>query len=90
MGHIYNLIARVKNPELLSDLIHELGSLFYQKLGKSKYRVVYFSGSRVVVFEGKLPNEIFERIKNMGYEVNDIKIDEDEKLVIIEQLEGKI
>jgi len=81
----FNLIAKIKDKSLLVDLIHEYGTTFYQKLGKNKYRVIYFSGSRLVVFEGALDENTAKKIEEMGFEVSEIEIDEEEKIIRIEQ-----
>lgn len=86
MGATFGLIANVgDDKDLLVNLIHEAGNLFYQKIGKNRYKVAYFSNSRIVVFEGKLDEETAKFIEAIGYNISRLEIDEENKLVIIEK-----
>ncbi|RLF28493.1 MAG: hypothetical protein DRN14_04110 [Thermoplasmata archaeon] len=81
----FGLVANISDPELLMGLVHDAGTLFYQRLGKGIYNVIYFSRTRVVAFKGKLTKEQEERIKSIGYEVKEISIDFDTGMVEIKQ-----
>jgi len=75
----------VKDENLLFDLVHELGRIFYRKLGKDKYEVVYFSGSRVIHYIGKLTKEKKQILNSIGFEVSEIEINEVEDIVKVVQ-----
>jgi len=71
------LVAKISDAELLRKSIHELGTLFYQTDGDGGIaKVVYFSGSRVVEFTGKLDEALARRVKAEGHRVNSIEVDE--------------
>ena len=51
----FQLLAKITDAELLRKSMHELGTVFYQADGDGNItKVVYFSGSRVVEFIGKV------------------------------------
>jgi len=79
------LVAEVKDETLLFDLVHELGRIFYRRLGKETYEVVYFSGSRVIHYVGKLSKEKLELLKSVGFEVSEIEIKEIEDIIKVVQ-----
>jgi len=79
----FTLIAEIGEGDLLMDLIHEYGTTFMQKLGKNRYRVVYFSGKRMIFFEGELNKEQIEKLKNIAYEVSKIQVNMEERVVNI-------
>jgi len=73
----FQLIAKIKDSELLRKSIHELGTLFYVTGEKDAIiRVVYFSGSRIVEYVGTLDEEFAKRIRAEGHEVDSIEVDE--------------
>lgn len=71
------------NLDMLKDLIHFAGNLFYEKHGDS-YKIVYFSNSRIVIYEGKIDKEIKDLLKMEGYRVKKIEIDEVNNILSIE------
>jgi len=80
------LVAKIKDAELLRKSIHELGTVFYQTDGDGCIaKVVYFSGSRVVEFTGKLDEALARRVKAEGHRVNSIEVDEFQGFVRIVQ-----
>ena len=82
----FQLIAQVSDPDLLRKSMHELGTVFYQTDGDDNItKVVYFSGSRVVEFVGKVDEELSKFVRAMGYRVNSIEIDEIQGYVKIVQ-----
>ena len=53
------LLAKITDAELLRKSMHELGTVFYQVDGDGNItRVVYFSGSRVVEFVGRVDEDL--------------------------------
>ena len=82
----FQLIAKVTDVELLRKSMHELGTVFYQTDGEGAVtRVVYFSGSRVVEFSGKLDEGFAGIVKAMGHKVSQIEVDEFQGYVKIVQ-----
>jgi hypothetical protein len=73
----FQLVARITDVELLRKSIHELGTVFYQTDGEGNItKVVYFSGSRVVEFVGKVDEALARRVKAEGHRVESIEVDE--------------
>jgi hypothetical protein len=73
----FQLVARIRDVELLRKSIHELGTVFYQTDGEGNItKVVYFSGSRVVEFVGKVDEALARRVKAEGHRVESIEVDE--------------
>ena len=83
------LIAKIKDENLLFNLIHELGSTFYKPLGRNRYLVVYFSGTRFTIFEGKLSEEKRKLLEQIAWKVDSIEIDEINQTVKIVQKGGR-
>jgi hypothetical protein len=66
--------------------MHELGTVFYQTDGEGCItRVVYFSGSRIVEFVGKVNEGFAGIVKALGHKVDSIEIDEFQGFVKIVQ-----
>jgi hypothetical protein len=73
----FQLVAKITDVELLRKSIHELGTVFYQTDGEGNItKVVYFSGSRVVEFVGKVDEALARRVKAEGHRVELIEVDE--------------
>ena len=73
----FQLVAKITDVELLRKSIHELGTVFYETDGEGNItRVVYFSGSRVVEFVGKVDEALARRVKAEGHRVELIEVDE--------------
>jgi hypothetical protein len=69
--------------------MHELGTVFYQVDGEGRItRVVYFSGSRVVEFVGRVDEALAKRVKAEGHKVDSIEVDEYQGFVRIVQQQG--
>jgi hypothetical protein len=82
----FQLVARITDVELLRKSIHELGTVFYQIDGEGNVtKVVYFSGSRVVEFVGKIDEALARRVKAEGHKVGSIEVDEFQGFVKIIQ-----
>ena len=82
----FQLVARITDVELLRKSIHELGTVFYQTDGEGSItRVVYFSGSRVVEFVGKVDEALARRVKAEGHRVESIEVDEFQGFVRVVQ-----
>jgi hypothetical protein len=82
----FQLVARITDVELLRKSIHELGTVFYQIDGEGNVtKVVYFSGSRVVEFVGKIDEALARRVKAEGHKVSSIEVDEFQGFVKIIQ-----
>jgi len=79
------LTARISDEDLFFKLMHELGTTLYRNIGDGSMEIVYFSGSKLVYFKGKLSDEHKEMLKANGWEVRRIDIDPDEGIVKIEQ-----
>ena len=80
------LVAKISDAELLRKSIHELGTVFYQTDGDGSItKIVYFSGSRVVEFKGKLDEALARRVKAEGHRVSSIEVDEFQGFVRIVQ-----
>jgi len=66
--------------------MHELGTVFYQTDDKDNVvLVIYFSGSRIVRYNGKVDEELSKFVRAMGYRVNSIEIDEIQGFIKIVQ-----
>ena len=82
----FQLIAQVSDPDLLRKSMHELGTVFYQTDDKDNVvLIVYFSGSRIVRYNGKVDEELSKFVRAMGYRVNSIEIDEVQGFIKIVQ-----
>lgn len=82
----FQLIANVSDPDLLRKSMHELGTVFYQTDEKDNVTsIVYFSGSRIVRYTGKVEEELSKFVRAMGYRVSFIEIDEVQGYVKIVQ-----
>jgi len=82
----FQLIADVKDPELFRKSIHELGTIFYQKDDDDNIAlVVYFSGSRIVQYAGKVEEDLAKLIRSIGHKVSSIEVDEVQGYVKIVQ-----
>ena len=82
----FQLIAQVSDPDLLRKSMHELGTVFYQTDDKDNVvLVIYFSGSRIVRYNGKVDEELSKFVRAMGYRVNSIEIDEIQGFIKIVQ-----
>jgi hypothetical protein len=80
------LLAKITDAELLRKSMHELGTVFYQTDGEGNItKVVYFSGSRVVEFVGKVDEALARRVKAEGHKVDSIEVDEFQGFVRIVQ-----
>lgn len=79
------LTARISDEDLFFKLQHELGCTLYRLVGNGETEIVYFSGSKLVYFRGKLSQQHSELLKSNGWEVKRIEVDEDEGHVKIEQ-----
>jgi len=80
------LVAKITDAELLRKSIHELGTVFYQTDGDGSIaKVVYFSGSRVVEFVGRVDEALARRVKAEGHRVSSIEVDEFQGFVRIVQ-----
>jgi len=80
------LVAKINDAELLRKSMHELGTVFYQADVEGNItKVVYFSGSRVVEFIGKIDESLAKRIKAEGHKVDCIEVDEFQGFVRIVQ-----
>jgi len=83
------LLAKISDAELLRKSMHELGTVFYQADGEGNItRVVYFSGSRVVEFVGKVDEGLAKYVKALGHRVDCIEVDEFQGFVRIVQSQG--
>jgi hypothetical protein len=73
----FQLVATVNDPELLSKSIHERGAVFYQQDSQGNItKAIYFSGSRVIEYNGKVDENLAKRIRAEGNLVETIEIDE--------------
>lgn len=80
------LLAKITDADLLRKSMHELGTIFYQSDGNGAItRIVYFSGSRVVEFQGKADEALTRRVKAEGHRVDSIEVDEFQGFVRIVQ-----
>ncbi len=80
------LLAKISDAELLRKCMHELGTVFYQADGEGNItKVVYFSGSRVVEFVGKVDEGLAKCVKALGHRVDSIEVDEFQGFVRIVQ-----
>ncbi len=82
----FQLVAKISDVELLRKSIHELGTVFYQTDGEGNItKVVYFSGSRVVEFVGKVDESLARRVKAEGHRVELIEVDDVQGFVRVVQ-----
>ena len=80
------LLAKISDAELLRKSMHELGTVFYQADSEGNItKVVYFSGSRVVEFVGKVDEGLAKCVKALGHKVDNIEVDEFQGFVRIVQ-----
>ena len=83
------LVAKITDIDLLQKSIHELGTVFYQtNTDGSVTKVVYFSGSRVIEFDGKINETQAKIVKAIGHKVNTIEVNEFQGFVRIVQCEA--
>jgi AAA+ ATPase superfamily predicted ATPase len=84
----FQLIARVGEEQLFLKCIHELGTIFYTVDSNGVVdEVAYFSGSRIVLFQqpNGLSEQLAQRIKAEGFQVDRLEIDEVQGYVKIVQ-----
>lgn len=82
----FQLVAKINDPDLLSKSIHELGTAFYQEDPQhSITKVVYFSGSRVIEYDGKVDETLARRVRAEAHVVDSIEIDDSQGYVRIIQ-----
>jgi hypothetical protein len=82
------LLARVREEQLFLKCIHELGTIFYTVDSNGVVdEVAYFSGSRIVLFQkpNGLTEQLAQRIKAEGFNVDRLEIDEVQGYVKIVQ-----
>jgi len=80
------LLAKITDAELLRKSMHELGTVFYQADGEGNItKVIYFSGSRVVEFVGKVDEALAKCVKALGHRVDSVEVDEFQGFVRIVQ-----
>jgi hypothetical protein len=80
------LVARITDPELLGRSIHEHGTLLYQQDTKGNItRIVYFSSSRVIEYNGKVDEPLAKRLRVEGHQADIIEVDEFQSSVRIVQ-----
>lgn len=74
---VKRLVVQTGDASNLMSLVHELGKVFFCKLGRKIYKVLYFAQSTNVFFEGSLSNQDIERLKQLdAIEAKSIEIDE--------------
>jgi hypothetical protein len=82
----FQLVAKINDPDLLGKSVHELGTVFYQEDNEGNIiKVAYFSGSRVIEYNGKVDETLAKRIRAEGHAVDLIEIDEFQSSVRIIQ-----
>jgi len=82
-----SMFCKAKTPEFFKDLIHEAGRLLYTKDDKGNFeKIIYFSGTRVVIYEGEeIPEDLRRIIVGTGRKVSVLEFDEiTGKLKVIE------
>lgn len=80
------LAAKVTDPELLNKSINKEGTLFYQQDLKGYItRIVYFSVSRVIEYEGPVDQKLAELVRAQGYQADTIEMDKHLSLIRITQ-----
>ena len=82
------LIAKISDEDLFLKCIHERGTIFYTVNGQGVIdQVTYFSGSRIVVLNASngLSEQLAQRVKAEGFQVNRLEIDEVQECVKIVQ-----
>jgi hypothetical protein len=71
------LYAKVNDPKLLQKSIHERGSMFYHTDNEGNIvKVVYFSGLRVVEYNGNVDEKLALLIRAEGFAVDLLEVDE--------------
>ena len=79
------LTARITDEDLFFKLQHELGCTFWRVIGNGENEIVYFSGSKIVYYKGRLSQSHAELLKGSAWQVSKIAVDEDDGRVHIEQ-----
>jgi len=72
----FQLFLETTHEDLFRKATSELGALFYRTLDEGVYEVVYFSGSRIAIFKGKPTEQFAQFIRNVGYAVKSLDVDE--------------
>ena len=72
----FQLFLETRNEDLFRKATSELGTLFYRLADKDQYEIVYFSGSRIARFNGKLSEAFAVFVKTIGHQVTAIEFDE--------------
>jgi hypothetical protein len=78
----FQLYLETSNEELFNKVVSEKGNMFYRKDGDN-YEIVYFSGSRVARFFGKLTDKTVKLLPAIAHEVCLIEI-QDYQVKIVE------
>jgi len=82
------LIAKISDEDLFLKCVHERGTIFYTVNGQGVIdQVTYFSGSRIVVLTKSdgVSEQLAQRVKAEGFQVNRLEIDEVQGYVKIVQ-----
>jgi hypothetical protein len=71
------LYAKIDDPKLLKKSIHERGSVFFHTDNEGNIvKVVYFSGLRVVEYNGNVDEKLAMLIRAEGFAVDLLEVDE--------------
>ena len=81
-----SMFCKAKTPEFFKDLIHEAGKLLYTTDEKGNIvKVYYFSGTRTVIYNGEITEDLKLLLTALGKHVSRIEFDETTKtLKVIE------
>jgi len=79
------LVAEIKEAELLFKMVHALGTTFYKPIGNGEFEIVYFSGEKIVHFNGRLSESQIKILEQTAWKVTEITVDELEGEVKIRQ-----
>jgi len=80
------MFCKAKTPEFFKDLIHEAGKLLYTTDEKGNIvKVYYFSGTRTVIYDGEITEDLKLLLTALGKHVARLEFDETTKtLKVIE------
>ena len=72
-----SMYVRARTPEFFKDCIHEAGKLLYTTDEKGNIaKVYYFSGTRTVIYDGEITNDLKLILTALGKHVSKVEFDE--------------
>ncbi|MCJ7423586.1 hypothetical protein MUP01_04870 [Candidatus Bathyarchaeota archaeon] len=70
------LIAEIRDPELLAKSLDSRGTMFYKKDKQGNItKIAYFSTSRIILYNGDVDENLAALVRVEGYEADVLEVD---------------